>query len=44
MTAIVVFVIVSFLEERFGIFALVGIVLALALLVQKFEERLWKRL
>lgn len=44
MTAIAVFVIVSFLEERFGIIALVGIVLVLALLIQKFEERLWKRL
>jgi ammonia channel protein AmtB len=44
IAAVAVFVIVSFLEERFGLMALVGIVLVIAFLIQKFEERLWKRL
>jgi uncharacterized membrane protein YcgQ (UPF0703/DUF1980 family) len=42
--AIAATVIVAFLEERFGLLVLVGIVLALVWLIQKFEQRLWKRL
>ena len=42
--AIAATVIVFLLEERFGLPALVGIVLVLAWLIQKFEERMWKRL
>lgn len=37
-------ILVSFLEERFGLLVLVGVVLASVWLIQKFEERLWKRL
>jgi Na+/H+-translocating membrane pyrophosphatase len=42
--AIAATVIVSFLEERFGLLILVGIVLVLAWLIQNFEKRAWKRL
>ena len=42
--AIAATVIVAFLEDRFGLPILVGVVLLGVWLIQKFEQRLWKRL
>lgn len=42
--AIAATVIVSFIEERFGLLVLVGVGLALVLVIQVIERRVWKRL
>ena len=43
-SAIAATVIVSFMEERFGLLVLVGVVLALVWVIQIIEGRVWKRL
>lgn len=42
--AIAATIIVPVMEERFGLLVLVGVVLALVWVIQKFEQHVWKRL